>query len=87
MTRIKLLVLLAALLPAAGWADSSKCYSIKDADMKNECLADVTNNISKCYSIKDSDMKSSCLARVGNQKSKCYSIKDQDDKQRCLANF
>lgn len=87
MKRIKLLVLLAALLPAAGWADSSRCYSIKDADKKNDCLASTNSNTSYCYSIKDSDMKSSCLARVGNQQSRCYSIKDQDDKQRCLADF
>ena len=87
MKRITLLVLLTALLPSAGWADSSKCYSIKDSDMKNDCLASTKNDKSKCYSIRDADTKNSCLARVGKEKSKCYSIKDKDDKQSCLADF
>ena len=75
------------LLPALAWADSSRCYSIKNSDLKNHCLATTKHEKSRCYSIKDSDMKNSCLAEVGNQRSRCYSIKNPDQKQRCLAGF
>jgi predicted nuclease of predicted toxin-antitoxin system len=75
------------LLPYASIAQSSQCYSIKDADLKNECLAITKGNPSQCYSIKGKDLKNSCLARVKDQKSRCYSIKDKDQKYRCLSNF
>ena len=75
------------LAPDVCWADASNCYSIKDADLKNSCLAVTKNEKARCYSIKDRDLKNGCLAQVGNETSRCYSIKDRDQKQRCLAEF
>lgn len=69
--RLPYLLFIAALASPSGWADANKCYSIKDVDMKNDCLAVTKNDKNKCYSIKDKDMKNSCLARIGGQKSKC----------------
>jgi hypothetical protein len=76
-----------ALAPIVSFGASSQCYSIKDSDLKNQCLAETRNEKSRCYSIKNADLKNSCLARVGGNKSQCYSIKDKDQKQRCLADF
>lgn len=44
--------------------NQSYCYSIKDSDNKNYCLARLTGQQSYCYSIKASDRKSECLAFV-----------------------
>ena len=41
--RLPYLLFIAALASPSGWADANKCYSIKDVDMKNDCLA-VTKN-------------------------------------------
>ena len=88
MMKIRLgVLLLAMLLPVTASAGSSSCYSIKDSDLKHQCLAITKNSKSRCYSIKDKDLKNSCLAQVGSQKSRCYSIKDKDLKSRCLADF
>ena len=76
-----------SLLGYQGYAQASNCYDIRDADLKNECLATTTKNLSKCYSIKNSDLKNSCLANLNNKKSSCYNIKDKDQKNRCLSNF
>ena len=78
---------LVALLVTTNLAQASECYSIRDADMKNQCLAVTQNRLTNCYSIKNPDLKNSCLAQVKNHKSSCYSIKDKDQKNRCLANF
>ena len=81
------LALAVALLPVITLADASRCYAIKDGDIKNNCLATINHDKSRCYAIKDRDLKNSCLALVGNDKSRCYSIKDHDQKQQCLADF
>ena len=80
-------VMLLLLLTPPAVAASSTCYSIKDADRKNLCLATSTNQQSHCYSIKDNDSKNMCLARLTLQKSHCYSIKAKDTKSECLALF
>ncbi len=88
MMTLRTAMLLTALLsPVPGLAGSSHCYAIKDADLKNQCLAITKNSISRCYAIKDNDLKNGCLAQVGGQKNRCYSIKDNDLKHRCLAGF
>lgn len=81
------LTLAIALHPVITMADASRCYAIKDADIKNNCLATIKHDKSRCYAIKDRDLKNSCLAQVGDDKSRCYSIKDRDQKQQCLAGF
>jgi hypothetical protein len=43
---------------------NSYCYSVKDTDTKNMCLANVLGQQSYCYSIKANDMKHQCLAQV-----------------------
>ena len=80
-------VMLLLLLTPPAVAASSTCYSIKDADRKNLCLATSTNQQSYCYSIRDNDSKNMCLARLTLQKSHCYSIKAHDTKSECLALF
>ena len=75
-------LLTAALLvvPGSSWADASRCYHIRDADLKHDCLARAQADKSRCYSIRDSDMKNHCLAVTGKDKNRCYSIRDQDRK-------
>ena len=79
--KIRLNFLVVAILaPNISWADTSNCYSIKDSDLKNSCLAVTKNEKSRCYAIKGRDLKNICLAQVGKEKSRCYSIKDRDQK-------
>jgi hypothetical protein len=66
-------------------ANDSHCYSIKNSDQKNYCLALAKHQHSYCYSIHESDAKNLCLAQIKNQKSYCYSIKSSDSKNQCLA--
>jgi hypothetical protein len=68
-------------------ASETDCYSIKDQDRKNLCLATSKRQASYCYAIKNADSKSMCLARVDLKKSHCYSIKDKDSQKECLAMF
>lgn len=76
----------AAFIPSVSMAGNpAHCYSIKDQDQKNQCLAVTQNQKGLCYSIRNSDMKNSCLAQVGGGRSRCYSINDRDQKERCLA--
>jgi hypothetical protein len=88
-TMLKHFVLLGILLLGSGnaLASESYCYSIKNSDSKNYCLANAKNQKSYCYSIQESDTKNFCLAKVGHQKSYCYSIRANDPKNQCLALF
>lgn len=61
------------------------CYSMKNSDNKNVCLAKAKNQSSYCYSVLDSDIKNNCLAVVKEQRSYCYSIRSNDLKNQCLA--
>ena len=70
---------------AAAAANESHCYSIQDADQKNQCLALAKRQESYCYSIRAQDLKNLCLAQTKNQKSYCYSIRSNDTKNQCLA--
>ena len=38
------------------------CYSIREPDSKNLCLAQIKNQKSYCYSIQSNDIKNHCLA-------------------------
>ena len=88
MKRIAVFLALALMLPPSGRAaDSGRCYSSRDADLKNQCLAITRQDKSRCYAIRDSDMKNACLAELGNDRSRCYSIRDRDRRQGCLARF
>ena len=83
MKFLLMLVLLLNTFPVH--ANESHCYSIKNSDAKNSCLALAKNQDSYCYSIREADSKNLCLAQVKNQKSYCYSIKSSDSKNQCLA--
>ena len=85
MRTLPCLLLWLFITPAC--AAVSDCYSIKDHDRKNLCLATSTNQQSYCYSMRDSDGKNVCLARLTLQKSYCYSIRANDTKSECLALF
>ena len=80
-------VMLLLLLTPPAIAASSTCYSIKDADRKNLCLATSTSQLSHCHAIRDSDAKNMCLARLTLQKSYCFNIKAKDGKAECLGFF
>jgi len=73
------------LTPPNAQANDSHCYSIKNSDQKNYCLALAKHQDSYCYSIQESDSKNLCLAQIKNQKSYCYSIKASDSKNQCFA--
>ena len=77
-------IILLLIIPIAQ-ANDSHCYSIKNSDQKNYCLALAKHQDSYCYSIQESDTKNLCLAQIKNQKSYCYSIKASDSKNQCLA--
>ena len=66
-------------------ANDSHCYSIRNSDQKNFCLALVKKQDTYCYSIREPDSKNLCLAQIKNQKSYCYSIKTSDIKNHCIA--
>ena len=68
-------------------ASETDCYSIKDQDRKNLCLATSKRQVPYCYAIKNADSKNMCLARVDLKKSNCHSIKDKDSQKECLAMF
>jgi len=71
---------------AAARASGSNCYSIRNSNEKNYCLALVKRQDSYCHSIRGSaDTKNLCLAQVKGQKSYCYSIRNSDEKNQCLA--
>jgi len=65
-------------------ANVTNCYSIKDSDKKNYCLALNHRQASYCYSIKNRDDKNLCLAQTHQQRSYCYSIQESDLKNQCL---
>jgi len=65
-------------------ADATSCYSIKDSDSKNYCLAMSHRQASYCYSIHDGDSKHYCLAQTRSQRTYCYSIHRSDLKNQCL---
>jgi len=69
------------------FAGSASCYSIKNKDKKNLCLAEAKQKKSYCYSIGDRDKKNLCLAVIGKQKSYCYIISSSEDKHACLGRF
>lgn len=61
------------------------CYSMKNSDYKNVCLAKTKNQSSYCYSVRDSDIKNNCLAILKKQRSYCFNIRSNDLKNECLA--
>lgn len=82
----------AALALSIAWAtgttalaNESACYSIRDADRKNMCLAQAKRQESYCYAIRNADDKHMCLAVVKNRRSDCHSIRSNDQKNMCLA--
>jgi hypothetical protein len=79
--------LLAAFLnqPAQAATDPSRCYSIRDADLRNACLAETRGEKGQCYAIRDHDQRQLCLARITGQKSTCYNIRDKDQRAACQA--
>lgn len=85
MRKIFAFILLALMEPSISFADSAKCYSIKNSDLKYDCLAKAKNIPSQCYAIKDSNLKNSCLARTKQQKIHCYKIQNTDLKHQCLS--
>jgi hypothetical protein len=50
------------------WANTPACFSIRDPDRKNVCLAMSSRQNSYCFSVKDADTKNMCLANVMNGK-------------------
>lgn len=61
------------------------CYTIREIDSKNYCLAKTHNQSSYCYNIHNSDIKNYCLAVLHNQRSYCYNIRNNDMKNMCLS--
>ncbi len=79
------IVALPLLSSPAAHANESHCYSIKDSDKKNYCLALAKHQASHCYSVRNSDKKNLCLSQIKGQQSYCYSIRSSDDRHLCLA--
>lgn len=83
---VKLIFLMLAVLTSYSVAaNENYCYSIKDHDQKNSCLAQAKEQVSYCYSIQESDAKSYCVAQVGGKRNYCYRIENKDMKNRCLS--
>ncbi len=87
MTRyLPILILAGALLPPAHAAtNSARCYAIRDADLRNACLAETRQSQGQCYAIKDADRRQLCLAQTTGQLSACYNVRDKDRRAACLA--
>ena len=80
------LLLAASLLSQARAAtDPSRCYAIREPDLRNACLAETRDSKGTCYAIKDPDRRQLCLAQTTGQKSNCYNVRDKDRKAACLA--
>lgn len=79
--------LLAVILlgPTQAATDPSRCYAIRDADMRNACLAETRDDKGQCYAIKEYDRRQLCLAQTTGQKSTCYNVRDKDRRAACLA--
>ena len=75
-----LLVVVSTLLPLS--AHAADCYSIKDPDLKNHCLATTKHEPYYCYRIKAPDQKNACLAETKSEQSNCYRIQDPDQRNR-----
>jgi hypothetical protein len=73
----------AAAAPAI--ASESACYSIRDSDRRNMCLAQAKRQDSYCHSIRNSDDRHMCLAVIKKRRSDCYSIRSNDQRNMCLA--
>jgi hypothetical protein len=76
------LLALGLMIASVAYAD---CYSIKNADNKNVCLAKTKNKSGYCYSVRDADIKNNCLAEVKQKRSYCYNIRNNELKNECLA--
>jgi hypothetical protein len=76
-----LFTLILAIVPMSAKAN---CYQIQDNDLKSNCLAMETGQVSYCYQIQDNDAKNYCLAKLNNQRSYCYQIMSSDQKNECL---
>ena len=74
-----------ALSPAQGSTDPSRCYAIRDPDLRNACLAETRDSKGQCYAIKDHDRRQLCLAQTTGQNSTCYNVRDKDRRAACLA--
>lgn len=79
------LALLVAGANAHASADSSRCYSIQNADKRHLCLAQARQDPSRCFSVQDSDQRHSCLAVTRHDRSRCFSIREGDARAMCLA--
>jgi len=84
LAALPLIALLAATAGASAPGESA-CHKIKEADLKNYCLATVRNRESDCYRIKSADRQNFCVAQVRTQRTKCYAVKDADLRNLCLA--
>ncbi len=79
------LIALLAVTAGASAPGESACHKIKEADLKNYCLATVRHRESDCYNLKSADRQNFCVAQVRHHPSKCYAVKDDDLKNLCLA--
>lgn len=84
LTALPLLGMLAATAVASAPGEGA-CHKIKEADLRNYCLATVRHRESVCYKIKSADRQNFCIAQVRNQRSKCYAVKDDDLQNLCVA--
>lgn len=89
MTRtvVTYIFLLAAngLSPVQAANDPSRCYAIREPDLRNACLAETRDSKGQCYAIRDPDRRQLCLAQTTSQKSICYNVRDKDRRAACLA--
>lgn len=85
-TNTKVALAVASLLYSAFiFADAGACYSIRDSDQRNYCVAQAKRDPGSCYSIRDADQKNYCLATIRKDSGQCYSIRDQNLRNQCRA--
>lgn len=61
------------------------CFTIKNKDMRNECLAIKNHNRSYCFAIANEYTKNDCLANADGKNSYCYAINNDNLRFNCLA--
>lgn len=78
-----LLVMLAAVSSVEAKPDPNRCYAVKDADLRRDCLARTKKDRNQCLSIRNADQRRACEGATTGDKNRCLSIRDADQRRYC----
>jgi hypothetical protein len=61
------------------------CYTIKNDDSKNSCIAKTKRKEADCHAIHHEDTRNSCIAQIRGSESYCHTINNENMKSSCIA--